>query len=122
MSTNFDEAQKSAMAANLSADGELGEAVQILKRNETPPRDVYVVANRNAPVTPEEFAEGIADVIEVTVKNDSTSGIAMSEFGLGDFMLRIAPRKGGTVQDYPLPNPSAQNAGSIVFRVGRSHG
>ncbi len=78
MSTNFNEALQTAMSANLSEEGELTEAAQVIKRNVATPRDVYVVVNRNAPATPEEFAQGLADILEVILNNDSTTGIARS--------------------------------------------
>ena len=66
----------------------------------------------------EEFAEGKVPVLEVIMENDSTYGLALSEFDKG-VRLRIAARVGGATEDYLLPAPAAQCAATLTFRIGR---
>jgi len=53
----------------------------------------------------------------ISPDDDSTTGISAAEFNLGGDKIRVAPRKGGDTMDYPLPKPTKQEGGKLVFEI-----
>jgi hypothetical protein len=120
MSSLFDEALKLTTSANLSLDGEFAEAVTYRPRTGSD-RSIYATVTRNPPATPDELQRGITPSLMVEVRNDSTYGIALSELDTGGDALVLKIRLGGAdaAEAVMLPEPAAQDAASILFRIGK---
>lgn len=104
--------------ANFGGDLAPTETAYYLNNEGDSPRTIKAWVNREPAATPEEFAEGKVPQLEIIVRNDSTYGIALSEFDKGD-KIRIGARVGGSTEDYLLPAPAAQSATTLTFRIGK---
>lgn len=106
-----------AAQSEFFADTDLmgGEAVTYCPRNNGAVRSIkaIVVRSINRDVDGVMFSD-----ITLTVRNDSTYGISLSEYDKGGDAVLVAKRKGGTAERLRITgDPIAQDAGMISFKV-----
>lgn len=119
MSTSFESMMQSDWAGILSSSGEFAEQITVIDPDGTT-RAVWADVHRNVPATPEEFADGKIDILQVTLLNNATTGISLALFDKGRHKLRIKRRSGvSDTEDYPPGAPFAQDAATLTFRIGQ---
>jgi hypothetical protein len=121
MSSAFDDILSADASAIVdSGDGEFAEIATYRPRTGSD-REIDVIVVRKPPATPDELQQGITPSLEITLKNTTTRGIALSELDTGGDAIVLKPRLGGADAAVPilLPEPAAQDAAAITFRIGK---
>lgn len=116
----LDDMMAADSAMMIGAGGPFSEEAVYITRQGVE-RTIDVECQRGSPATPEEMTRGIANVLLIVVGNRTSRGILASELDAANDKIRIAPMRGGETEDILLPWPSVQDAGRLVFRIGRGN-
>lgn len=119
MSTSFDSMLASDAGTFMSASGEFAEPITYLPRAGTA-RSIYGIVVRNPPATPAELQRGVAPSLEITVRNDAALGITPAQLDIGGDAISVAIRLGEPASKILLPAPTFQDAGAMMFRIGKT--
>ena len=82
-------------------------------------RTISAIVERATPGALGAAAPVSGSSFTVTVRNDSTYGIAEASMNVGGDTIALAPRRGGTAQTFRLVQPESQDAGMLTFRFNQ---
>ncbi len=106
--------------------GDMYETVTYRPRAATSPTDnsldrsISAVVNRNPAARPDELTRGVTPSLEISVRNDSTYGISISELQAGGDAIYLKLRLGDSADTrIELVPPDTQDAGMLTFRIGK---
>lgn len=80
-------------------------------------RSITAIVNRDVAPTGDEEALQIQEIMLVAVANDSSAGIASTEFDAGRWQIDLAYRPGETARTYLLGAPVSIDSAVMIFRV-----
>lgn len=111
----LDDAMASDRIGFFSTD-EFGESVTFRPATGST-RTITVVVNRDIMPDANEEELGIKEVMLVSVANDSTYGIALTDLAGGKPSIDLAYRIGETAKTYILGHPVSIDSAQLIFRV-----